>query len=125
MTCSVNYRLHPDVACKVNVSLLLIETERCKLCASFSVVCVCVRACMCKTFTPFTLVCHFNSKNPKCRSQSGGCGVTADARALTWSRGLSISENRQDTGTILSRPQNSTHAIDLSPWAISNHYLQA
>lgn len=44
MTCSVNYRLHPDVACKVNVSLLLIETERCKLCASFSVVCVC--ACL-------------------------------------------------------------------------------
>lgn len=90
-----------------------------------SVLFVYVRACMCKTFTPFTLVCHFNSKNPKCRSQSGGCGVTADARALTWSRGLSISENRQDTGTILSRPQNSTHAIDLSPWAISNHYLQA
>lgn len=49
----------------------------------------------------------------------------ADACVSTWTRDLSISENRQDTESILYRPQDRTHAIDLWPQTISNHYLLA
>lgn len=47
--------------------------------------------------------------------KSDSCGVTADTQALTRTRGLSISECRQDTGCILCCPQDRTRAIDLWP----------
>lgn len=55
----------------------------------------------------------------------GNCGVMADTQAPTQTRGLFISECRQDTGSTLCSPQNRIHAIDLWPQAISNHYLWA
>lgn len=80
-------------------------------------VCVCVPGCLCVwTFHhSYWLFIHAFPKRPY---GPGSCGATANAWAPTRTIGLSISENRPDTGSILCRPGHMQATSDPGPFWI-------